>query len=439
MKAKKVVVVGAGAAGLLAAGRAAQKGASVTLLEKMERPGKKVLISGNTRCNLSNTLGLEGFISMYGGNGKFLYPAFNHFFREELLDLLGEYGIRTQIEPGGRVFPASGRAADVARVLQQYMQENGVNLVTGTRVDAIDIIEGRTAAVITAGEVYSADAVVLAAGGSSYPQTGSNGDGCRMAAALGHTIVKLRPALVPLMVKETETAVALQGISLQDIKLTSFASPASDIAISRVPYQDCGRGIGGRRPRDPLIESRSGGLIFTHYGVSGPAVLLMSLAVADALESGPVSLSIDLLPGAAQKQLEAELQSAFDRHGGRFVQNILEELVPGRVAPIILGNAGIHPEVKAARVSAHQREALSLSLKDLKFNIQRTRPLAEAMVTAGGVSLAEVDPRSMQSKLVKGLYFCGEVLDIDADTGGFNLQAAFSTGWLAGESAAMPG
>ena len=439
MRAKKVVVVGGGAAGLLAAGRAAQKGAAVTLLEKMERPGKKVLISGNTRCNLTNTLSLDSFVSMYGGNGKFLYPAFNHFFREELLALLGRYRVRTLVEPGGRVFPASGKAADVVRTLQQYMQENGVNLVVGTRVDAIDIIEGRTAAVITAGEVYPADAVVLATGGSSYSQTGSNGDGCRMAAALGHTIVKLRPALVPLMVKERETAVALQGISLQDVRLTSFACPSQEIDISRIPHHDCGRGIADRQPRTPLIESRSGGLIFTHYGVSGPAALLMSLAMADALESGPVSLSIDLLPGAAQKQLEAELQSAFDRHGSRFVQNILEELVPGRVAPIILGNAGIHPEVKAARVSARQREALSLSLKDLRFNIQRTRPLAEAMVTAGGVSLAEVDPRSLQSKLVKGLYFCGEVLDIDADTGGFNLQAAFSTGWLAGESAAMQG
>jgi hypothetical protein len=179
-------------------------------------------------------------------------------------------------------------------------------------------------------------------------------------------------------------------------------------------------------------------LIFTHYGLSGPAVLLMSLAVADALESGPVSLSIGLLPATGQKQLADELQSAFDRHGRRFVQHVLEELVPGRVAAMVLDNAGVNPEIKAGRVSAGQREAISRTLKDVRFNIRKTRPLAEAMVTAGGVSLAEVDPRSMESKLVKGLYFCGEVLDIDADTGGFNLQAAFSTGWLAGESAAMP-
>jgi len=439
MISKKVIVIGGGAAGMIAAGRAAQKGASVTLLEKMERPGKKVLISGNTRCNLTNMLGIGGFVSMFGGNGKFLYPAFTRFFREELLALLARYGVSTLVEPGGRVFPASGQAADVVRALQQYLAENTVNIVTGTRVAEIEIIRGCAAAVKTAGEIYPADAVVLATGGSSYPQTGSAGDGYRMAAALGHTIVNPRPALVPLVVEETEKVVALQGISLQGVRLTSLACPAGEIDISRVPGHDCGRGTGGRRPRPPVIESRSGGLVFTHYGLSGPAVLLMSLAIVDALQTGPAGLSIDLLPATGHKQLAGVLQSAFDRHGGRFIQNILEDLVPGRVAATVLDNAGVNPEIRAGRVSARQREAISRTLKDLRFNIRKTRPLAEAMVTAGGVSLSGVDPRTMQSRLVKGLYFCGEVLDIDADTGGFNLQAAFSTGWLAGESAALPG
>lgn len=439
MSSKKVIVIGAGAAGMTAAGCAAQKGASVTLLEKMERPGKKVLVSGNTRCNLTNTLSIEGFVSMYGGNGKFLYPAFTRFFREELLALLARYGVRTLVEPGGRVFPASGQAADIVRALQQYLDENTVKIVTGTRVTGIESIKDCAAAVKTAGAVYPADAVVLATGGSSYPQTGSAGDGCRMAAALGHTVVKQRPALVPLVVEETEKAAGLQGISLQDIRLTSFACPAGEIDTSRIPGHECGRGIGGRRPRPPVIESRSGGLVFTHYGLSGPAVLLMSLAVADALQTAPVSLSIDMLPAKGHKQLAGELQSTFDRHGSRFIQNILEEMVPGRVAATVLDNAGVRPETKAGRVSAGQREAICRTLKDLRFNIRKTRPLAEAMVTAGGVSLTEVDPRTMQSTLIKGLYFCGEVLDIDADTGGFNLQAAFSTGWLAGESAALPG
>ena len=423
---------------MLAAGRAAETGASVVLLEKMERPGKKVLISGNSRCNLTNTLSLDGFISMYGSNGKFLYPAFSSFFRDEILALLSRYGTATLVAPGGRVFPASGRAGDVAGALQQYMGDNGVTLITGKSVDGIETNQGQITAVKAAGDVYPADAVVLATGGSSHPQTGSTGDGYRMAAALGHNIVKLRPSLIPLVVEESGKAAALQGISLQDVRLTSFACPAHDIDISRLPGHDCGRGTGGRQPRPPLIESRGGGLIFTHYGVSGPPVLLMSLAVAEALECGPVGLSIDLLPAMGQKQLADGLQSAFDRHGGRFIQNILEDLVPHRVAATVLENAGIDPEIKAGRVSAGQRQAISRVLKDLRFNIRGTRPLAEAMVTAGGVSLAEVNPRTMESRLVKGLYFCGEVLDVDADTGGFNLQAAFSTGFLAGGSAAVP-
>ena len=439
MSMKRVVVVGGGAAGLLAAGHAAQKGAAVTLLEKMERPGKKVLISGNTRCNLTNSLSIDGFIPMYGGNGKFLYPAFTRFFREDLLALLGRYGVRTLVETGGRIFPASGRAADVVRALQQNQAENGARLVTETRVTGIEISGGCAAAVMTAGGAYPADAVVLAAGGSSYPQTGSTGDGCRMASALGHTIVKLRPALVPLVTGEEGKAAELQGISLQDIRLSSFACPAHDIPASHMPDKHCGRGIGGRRPRRPLIESRSGGLVFTQYGVSGPAVLLMSLAVADALENGLVSLAIDLLPATPGRQLSGVLQSAFESHGGRYIQNILEELVPGRVANAVLERAGVHPEIKAGRISAVQREAISGTLKDLRFDVRGTRPLAEAMVTAGGISLCEVNPRTMESKLVKGLYFCGEVLDIDADTGGFNLQAAFSTGFLAGEYAASQG
>ncbi len=257
MISKKVIVIGGGAAGMIAAGRAAQKGASVTLLEKMERPGKKVLISGNTRCNLTNMLGIGGFVSMFGGNGKFLYPAFTRFFREELLALLARYGVSTLVEPGGRVFPASGQAADVVRALQQYLAENTVNIVTGTRVAEIEIIRGCAAAVKTAGEIYPADAVVLATGGSSYPQTGSAGDGYRMAAALGHTIVNPRPALVPLVVEETEKVVALQGISLQGVRLTSLACPAGEIDISRVPGHDCGRGTGGGGARPPPFGGRS--------------------------------------------------------------------------------------------------------------------------------------------------------------------------------------
>jgi hypothetical protein len=257
-----------------------------------------------------------------------------------------------------------------------------------------------------------------------------------MAERLGHKIVKLRPSLVPLVVNDQDRAKALQGISLQHIRLTSCACKAASIEERLIPAHDAGRGIPGKKPRQPVIESRTGDLIFTHYGISGPAALLMSLAVSDALDLGHASLTIDLFPDKNRKQLREELQTEFNRHGSRHIRTILECRVPSRVAAVLLELGAIAPDSIASRISADERESIVSLLKDFRFDIRRTRPLAEAMVTAGGVCLDEVNPRTMESKLVHGLYLCGEILDIDADTGGFNLQAAFSTGYLAGESAA---
>ncbi len=421
---------------MMAAGRAAEAGAEVTLLEKMERPGKKVLISGNARCNLSNTHSLEDFILMYGKNGKFLYPAFRRFFRDDLLNFFAGQGLKTLSEPDGRIFPASGRSSDVVAALERYMAACEVKVVTGSAVTEIQASGARIASLKAAGISYSADAVILAAGGSSYPQTGSAGEGYKLAASLGHTIIKLRPALVPL-VTSGPLASSLQGISLRRVRVTSFSCPAADIDPSLIPGKDCGRGLAGPKIRPPLIESRTGDLIFTHYGLSGPAVLLMSLAVVDALEQGPAGLTIDLMPEKNKDHLEGELQAEFARHGRRSLQNILATLVPDRIAGAVLSQAGMDGGIKANQATSAERERLSRALKDLRLDVKGARPLAEAMVTAGGIGLDEVDPRTMQSKLVKGLFFCGEVLDIDADTGGFNLQAAFSTGWLAGDSAAI--
>jgi hypothetical protein len=257
-----------------------------------------------------------------------------------------------------------------------------------------------------------------------------------MAERLGHTIIKLRPSLVPLEVREKDQVKNLQGISLKDVRITSFACSTEDIRPHIFPLVDTGRGIHGKRARPPVIESRTGDLVFTHYGISGPAILLMSLAVSDALDHGHVSLTIDMVPGKDHRQLKEELQDEFSRHGTRYCHTILENMVPSRVAGSLLKAAGTAPDKTANQVTAVERDNIVNRLKDLRFNVSRTRPLAEAMVTAGGVSVAEVNPRTMESKLVKGLYLCGELLDIDADTGGFNLQAAFSTGYLAGESAA---
>ncbi|MCX6007201.1 MAG: NAD(P)/FAD-dependent oxidoreductase [Chloroflexi bacterium] len=420
----------------MAAGRAAEMGAEVILLEKMEREGKKVLISGNTRCNLTNSRSLDDFILMYGKNGRFLHSAFRHFFSADLIELLGKHGIRTSAEQDGRVFPASGKSDDVVNALTSYMRENGVITITRSPVLNIELAGQGMMAVYTQDRTFRTGAVVMATGGASYPQTGSNGEGYRMAERLGHTIVKLRPSLVPLEVREKDQVRNLQGISLKDIRITSFACSADDIRPHLVPPVDTGRGIHGKRARTPVIESRTGALVFTHYGISGPAILLMSLAVADAMEKGPVSLTIDMVPGKDHRQLKEELRDEFSRHGTRYCHTILENMVPSRVAASLLKAAGTAADKTANQVTAVERENIVSRLKDFKFNVSRTRPLAEAMVTAGGVRIEEVNPRTMESKLINGLYLCGELLDIDADTGGFNLQAAFSTGYLAGESAA---
>jgi len=436
MSARRVVVIGGGAGGMLAAGRAAELGADVTLLEKMDRPGRKVLVSGNGRCNLSNTLEINQFITMFGPNGRFLYPAFQHFFRDDLLKLLARSGIQTFAEPDGRIFPLSGKSADIVKALEKYLSGNGVNVITGAKVTAVEFAGGMVTGAKTATADNRADAVVLATGGASYPQTGSTGDGYRMAEKLGHSVTRLRPALVPLVVTDKRGAAGLQGISLPDIRLTSFACRAADIEASAAPRADRGRGLGTGRPRPPIIESRRGSIIFTHYGLSGPAALLMSLAVVDALAAGPVSLAVDLVPGKPFPQLSEDLKESFNAQGGRRIKSVLHELLPDRVIRAVLAGAGMPAEIKAGQATARQRQAIAYALKGLAFDVEGTRPLKEAMVTAGGVSLKEVDPRTTQSKIIRGLYFCGEVLDLDADTGGFNLQAAFSTGYLAGECAA---
>ncbi len=441
-----VLVVGAGAGGLMAAGRAAEMGAQVLLLEKTERPGKKILISGKTRCNLTNVRAMDEFVAMYGPNGRFLRSAFHRFFRDDLVALLARYGVETKVERGGRIFPASDDAGDVVAALERYLAEGGVELRTQTHVTNIQVernqvfnknLVSRVLDVQTAQGDYPADAVILATGGASYPGTGSTGDGYKMAQALGHTIVKLRPALVPLAVcdDEVERAKSMQGVSLRNVRLTAFQCRADEIDPHLTPAYDTGRGL-PKRPRPPIIESRQGELMMTHFGLGGPVTLLMSLAVTEALECGPVSVSIDLKPALDEKQLRQRLQRDFDRYSKRSFHNILKELLPQKMIGPFVQLSGIQPDKPGHQINAEERERLLGLLKSLRFNIKRPLPMSAAIVTAGGVSLKEIDPRSMASRLVKGLYFCGEVMDIDADTGGYNLQAAFSTGYVAGESAA---
>ena len=433
---KQVIVIGAGASGMMAVGRAAELGAEVLLLEKMKRPGKKLLISGQTRCNLTNARQLDDFISMYGANGRFLRNVFHRYFRNDLLAFLKRYGVETKTEPDGRIFPASDDARDVVKAFQRYLADQGVQIYTGIKVNGIHVEKNRVTGVQTEQGEYRAAAVILATGGASYPGTGSTGDGYRMAEAVGHTITKLRPALVPLVVQEVQLAKSMQGVGFRSVRLTAFQCRADEIDASLTPVSDVGRGTEHEKAPRPVIESRRGKIILTHFGISGPIALQMSLAIVDALEKGPVSVSIDLQPDLNEKQLHQLLQNDFELHGKRSFKRIVSDLLPPKMVEPFVATTAIPPDKPVNQIGAGERKRLVSLLKSLRFNIKGPLPLAAAMVTAGGVSLKEIDPRTMASRLVAGLYLCGEVLDLDADTGGYNLQAAFSTGYIAGEQAA---
>jgi predicted flavoprotein YhiN len=436
MAKKQIIVIGGGASGMMAAGRAAESGDRVALLEKMEEPGKKILISGQTRCNLSNALELDNFLTMYGKNGQFLRQAFHRFFREELLAFMQRYGVETKIERGGRIFPISDKAGDVVQALQRYITEFKVDLHKDTYVSGIIVEKGIVTGVQTRFSIIPATGVILATGGASFQHTGSAGDGYRIAEAVGHTIIKLRPALVPLVVEEVALAASMQGVALKNVRLTAFQCPSDKIDPLLTPKHDYGRGTGYEKAKPPVIESRLGEMMLTHFGIGGPITLQMSLAVADALEKGPVSVSIDLKPGLTNEQLRLRLQRDFDSFSKRGYRHILNGLLPQTMVDPIVKLTGISPDKPGHQITAEEKERVVQQLKSLRFNIKSPLPMTSAMVTAGGISLKEVDPYTMESRLIKGLYFCGEVLDIDADTGGYNLQAAFSTGWVAGESAA---
>jgi len=430
-----IIVIGGGAAGLMAAGRAAQLGARVLLLEKTDSCGNKILVSGKTRCNLTNAAELKAFIAMYGQNGRFLHSVFSRFFRPELLAFLEQYGLATKVERGGRVFPVSDNARDVVHVFQKYLSENKVRKIFNARVSSVSLDNNAQFIVETTSGQYLSRSIILATGGASWPGTGSEGDGYALSATLGHTIVKPKPALVPLIVHELKLVKSMQGVSLRNVRATAFQGKAAAVDSALTPHGDYGRGE-KKIARPPLIESRFGEMLFTHFGLGGPIILLMSLAVVEALDAGPVSILIDLKPALSKEQLRKRLQLDLNHFGKRKIASILKEYLPAKMIDPFIALAGLDGTKQAHQVSADDREKIIDLFKALRFNVKASLPLAKAIVTAGGVALDEIDPRTLSSKKRPGLYFCGEVMDIDADTGGYNLQAAFSTGYVAGESAA---
>jgi predicted Rossmann fold flavoprotein len=407
----QVIVVGGGASGLMAAGQAAESGAKTLLLEKMHRPGRKLRITGKGRCNLTNLAPLPEFVAHFGTNGRFLRQAFSRFFAADLVAFFEGLGVRTVTERGGRVFPTSDQAQEIVDALVRWVDEQGVTLRTRSPVERL-LVEGERVVGVTSGDrLYRAGAVIIATGGASYPGTGSTGDGYRLAESVGHTIVPIRPALVPL---ETAGDVAprLQGLSLRNVTARVW--------------------VGGKKQAEAFGE-----MLFTHFGVSGPIILSLSRQIVDALCQGRhVTLSIDLKPALDERKLDARLLRDLNAHGKRQFRTLLKDLLPSKLIPVCVDLTSIPPHKVGHQITAQERERLRTWLKDFRLEVTGHRPFAEAIITAGGVHTQEVDPRTMASRLVEGLYFAGEVLDVDADTGGYNLQAAFSTGWLAGRSAA---
>jgi hypothetical protein len=407
---KRVIVVGGGASGMMAAGRAAECGADVLLLEKTPRLGNKLCITGKGRCNVTNVAELSEFVAHFGETGRFLYGALSHFFVPDLRAFLERRGMPTKVERGGRVFPASEDAREVAAALEGYLVLNGVRVLRRHPVEQI-LVEGQQVVGVKACDrAFGGCAVVLATGGASYPRTGSTGDGYRLAAELGHRILPIRPALVPLVVGEPWVH-NLQGLGLRNVQVTLLVE---------------------NRP----IAQQFGEMLFTHFGLSGPVVLTLSKQALDAQSKGRVSLSVNLKPALSPDEVDQRLQRELDQHGRQRMQHILASLLPKSMVQVVLDLAGIAADKPANQVNAAERKRVAGLLQDLRLTIVGSRPIDEAIVTAGGVDTREIDPRTMESRLVKGLFFCGEVIDVDADTGGYNLQAAFSTGHLAGESAA---
>lgn len=405
---KRVVVIGGGAAGLMAAVIAGREGAKVTLLEKMNYVGKKMGITGKGRCNITNACDMSDFIKNTPGNGKFLYGAYERFTNEDLLQLLHDAGLETKVERGGRVFPASDSALDVRNTFMKLMKHYGVDVHLEEPVKKLLVDDGVVTGVVTDKETYHADAVVIATGGKSYPATGSTGDGYILAAQVGHKITDIRPSLVPIVTEESWVK-DLMGLSLRNVELSVVA-------------------------KNKVQAKMFGEMMFTHFGITGPIVLSFSHTVGKLMRKkniGTIGLDINLKPALSPETLDKRLQKDFDLYSKKQLINGMKDLLPSRLIPLIIELAGIDPQKPINQISKEERQQIGYMLQHMPLTVKGLRPVEEAIVTAGGISLKEFNPKTMESKLVKGLYGAGEVLDIDAFTGGYNLQAAFSTGYVA--------
>lgn len=405
----KIIVIGGGAGGMMAALFAARAGAQVTLVERNEKLGKKVYITGKGRCNVTNDCTLDEFLQQVPRNPRFLYSALSFFSPQDMMALLEHAGCPVVVQRGRRVFPATEKASDVNRTLTRLLMQQGVQVLLNTRVQALHVQDGRAAGVVLQNaSVLAADGVILATGGKSYPMTGSTGDGYALAESAGHSIQPVKGVLSAVETVE-DWPCQLQGLSLKNVSLTL-------------------------KKGKKVLYSELGEMLFTHFGISGPLTLTMSCHLPDDLSQA--SVSINLKPGLTAQQLDARLQRDIAENSRKQLRSIMPGLLPGKLAELFPGLCGVDGCKQCCQITKAERESLCSHMQALPIAISRLAPLGEAIVTRGGVTVKEIDPATMESKLLPGLYFAGEVMDVDAHTGGYNLQIAWSTGALAGQAAA---
>lgn len=409
-----VIVIGGGAAGMMAAIMSARNGNKVTILEKMRSLGRKLSITGKGRCNITNATDMDNFIKNVPGNGRFLYSAFSQFTNQDTIDFFNEIGVKTKVERGDRVFPVSDSAMEVIDKLKKELDKRKVKVIVNSRVEKILVEDGKVVGVKTADNTYSCDKVILATGGKSYPTTGSTGDGYKMAEMLGHTVVKPKASLVPIELYEKDI-VDLQGLSLKNVSIKIKDG-------QKQVYEDFGE------------------MLFTHFGVSGPIILSSSAHllrvknVDEKLKNKEITLEIDLKPALTAEKLETRIQRDFEKYTRKQYKNSLNDLLPGKMINYIIKKSNIPEEKQTDQITKEERRKLAEILKKLEFKIKGFRTIDEAIITAGGINIKEINSSTMESKLVNGLFFAGEIIDVDAYTGGFNLQIAFSTAYLAAKN-----
>ena len=411
----KVLVIGGGPAGMMAAITAAENGNEVTILEKMPSFGKKLLITGKGRCNITSSLYMSEFIKKTPGNGKFLYSAFQNYTNADIIEFLKKQGLEVKEERGNRIFPVTDKSIDVLNCFKKRIDELKIKYKLETRVEKILIKNNEVLGVRTNREIIQTDKIILATGGKSYPLTGSTGDGYKIARDLGHTIIPIKPALVPLEVYEKEECKKIQGLSLRNIAIKII-----DTDRKKTIYEDFGE------------------MVFTHFGISGPTILSGSAHLAKykdidyLLKKRYIKITIDLKPALTEEHLDDRILRDFKEFKNKQFKNSLDKLLPQKMITLIVELSGINPDKMVNEITKEERRHLVQLIKYFTITIKNFRPVEEAIITCGGISTKEINPKTMESKLIKGLYFAGEIIDVDAYTGGFNLQIAYSTGYTAG-------